>query len=305
MLRKARFGVLLLLGISLRARDSGFCTDSIIVNVRDHQGQQVAGLLPSSFHATVGKDVLKIMSATIGTAPPRIVLLLDQSGSINGFNGSLDAEMAAAEDFVDLNEGKAHVAVVVFSDHVIDTIGFDRPRREILQKLSARRDGKGQTAFYDSLIYGASLFGTTEPGDAVYAITDGGDNRSKSHPRDVEHKFVSKGVRLFAFVLSHRYFSTEEESMGRADLAELVEATGGAAVSMVGSPVANQADRLRPARQSLYDSMERFYHLELEAPSVGKESRWKLEVIGMRGKKRKDVEVDYPRNLAPCRAVPH
>ena len=295
--RWARFVVFLLLALLVRAQESGVCSESVIVSVRDHRGQQVADLLPSSFRATLGSSVLNIRSASFRTSSPRIVLLLDRSGSMNqSFASTL------AKNFVALNAGKAHIAVVLFSDHVIDTINFDTPRAEILQKLSKLQELGGLTAFYNSLIYGASLFGTPEPGDAVYAITDGGDNESNSGKYGVERELQSKGVRLFAFDLSHRNFSTEEEEAGHNNLRRLTEMTGGATISMASLPAGKEGERLNADLRGLYEAMERFYILQVEAPTLEKESRWKLEALDADGGKRKDVEVAYPGNLGPCSA---
>lgn len=301
---KTRFTALLLLAASLQAEESGICRESIVVNVRDHQGQPVADLVPSSFRATVGHSVLKILSASGETSRPRIVLLLDQSGSINKSSGSFEVATRVAGNFVALNAGKAHIAVVLFSDHAISTIGFDTPKNKILQKFSELRDGEGPTAFYDSLIYGATLFGRPEPGDAIYSVTDGRDNRSKSDARDAAHVLLSRGVRLFAFVLSHGHFPTEEGPAGREDLLRLVEMTGGAAVIMDDLP-ARQSGRLSPVLQPLYEAMESFYRIEIEAPTIEKESRWNMEVLDANGKRRKDLAVSYPMRLTPCVPAHH
>lgn len=235
--------VFLLLIAPVCGQASGVCTESVIVNVRDHLGQLVADLLPSSFHATLGSSVLSIRSANVG-ASPRIVLLLDRSASMNQ---SFAAATTIAGNFVASNAVKAHISVVPFSDHVIDTIGFDTPKNEILKKLSELRDGHGHTAFYDSLIYGAGLFGTPEPGDAIYAITDGGDNQSKSNESEVEREFLSKGVRLFAFVLYDKYFPTQDERSTLPDLVHLAEMTGGASVRVDSLPTAKKRRTTRRA----------------------------------------------------------
>ena len=252
--------VFLLLIASVCGQASGVCTESVIVNVRDHLGQLVADLLPSSFHATLGSSVLSIRSANVG-ASPRIVLLLDRSASMNQ---SFAAATTIAGNFVASNAVKAHISVVPFSDHVIDTIGFDTPKNEILKKLSELRDGHGHTAFYDSLIYGAGLFGTPEPGDAIYAITDGGDNQSKSNESEVEREFLSKGVRLFAFVLYDKYFPTQDERSTLPDLVHLAEMTGGAhPLEWIAYRQRRKGEQLGAPLQSLYEAMERFYRLEL------------------------------------------
>jgi von Willebrand factor type A domain len=278
---------------------------NLVVGVRDQQGKPVTGLLPASFRGTAGGRTLQVISARASATPPRIVVVVDQSGSVNRETHSFETASAAAESFVLSNAGKAHIAIVFFSDHVLETAGFDTPSNEVLRKIRARQDGKGHTALYDSLIYSASLFGPPEPGDVVYAITDGGNNHGKSQARDVEREFLTKGIRLFSFIWSEKPFQSIEEQEGQSDILNLVKVTGGLEASVESLPPANQNERLNATLQPLYNAMTHFYTLEVKAPELKKGSAWKLEVVDGNGMKQGSIKVIYPKSLASCDAASH
>jgi len=44
-------------------------------------------------------------------------------------------------------------------------------------------------------------FGSPQPGDVVYLISDAGDNASKTRPRQVDTS-LREGIRLFAYLLT-------------------------------------------------------------------------------------------------------
>jgi hypothetical protein len=141
----------------------------------------------------------------------------------------------------------------------------------------------------------------------VYAITDGEDNYSKTYPRDVEREFLSKGIRLFFFVWSNSPFLSREEPldqrMRESNLQHMAEATGGIVVNIGAATAVKQRNQLDATVQRLYDAMAPFYELGVQGPALQKLSPWKLEVVDTKGRKRRDIEVSYPRQLLPC--APH
>lgn len=283
----------------------GLVTDScgrrtIVVNVRDHNGTPLDQLPAASFRATPGNQPVRVLSDRVRTSSPRVVLLLDHSGSVNQSNHSWDVSRFVAGHSI-VSGVSTRIALVTFSDHIIDTVDFGHPLNDSLQRLVNLEDGKGRTALYDSLTYAASLFQPPQLGDAIYIVTDGADNRSKSHGKDVERVLTSNGIRLFWFILSDELFPTEEERNGHQQLRWLVEAGGGSAVSAddVNSP--KERHHFYNVAGHLYDSMKTFHELEVEVPRGTDESHsWDLQLVDGRGRKRKDVEISYPRRLPVC-----
>jgi hypothetical protein len=52
----------------------------------------------------------------------------------------------------------------------------------------------------------------------------------------------------------------------------------------------------------LYSQMIQPYRLEIELPEpIGKQGKWKLELVGENGKQEKRWQVTYPKTLLPCK----
>jgi hypothetical protein len=133
-----------------------------------------------------------------------------------------------------------HVALVLFSDHIVDTLGFDRTPNEVLQKIAGLTSSQDRTSLFDSLVYALDLFHASQPGDAIYLISDGGDNHSKHQEKDVERTLLARGIRLFSLILSNRYFMTKEEAGGGDDLEHLTEMTGGSTLRAWGGSISER-----------------------------------------------------------------
>jgi len=152
-------------------------------------------------------------------------------------------------------------------------------------------------------MYSTSLFHNPEPGDAVYIITDGGDNQSRSTEREVERELLSKNIRLFSFVLSGYAFPTEEELLGHSYIRHLTEVTGGVVIDAGLSQYRGRGHvkQLSASLQRTYDKIISFYELEVELPrKLETEHQWKLQVVDEFGKRRKDVEIEYAKTLPSC-----
>jgi hypothetical protein len=294
---------LFLLGYSGYARKMGTCQQRRIpVSVWGQQNN----LQPPSFQAKLHGQPVKIIAERPGTESPRVVLLVDISGSVNRINHNLEMVRFVAGNFV-ASSGVSHVALVLFSDHIIDSLDFERSPDEIRQRLTNLQNGSGRTALFDSLMYSGSLFQAPKPGDAVYAISDGGNNYGKFNEKDVEREFLSKRIRFFFFVLSNQLFPRmmEGERLAYSDLLHLAEATGGSAVQADYDPSAKGLDRLKSSLQLAYEAMRNFYELDIELPGNFEERQHlELRIVDEHGNKRGDVKVTCARQLVTCTVDP-
>jgi von Willebrand factor type A domain len=286
--------------LATKAEDTGTCQQrTVVVNPRKG-GHLIPGLQPSSFRASVRGQFVKVLAVRANTQPPRVVLLVDLSGSVNRSNHELDRAQFLAEHFM-ATSFIPRVALVLFSDSILDTVGFDHPPKAIQQTLANLKDGRGSTALFDSLIYSAGLFRTRESGDAIYVITDGGDSHDGAHERDVERELLTKGIRLFCFVVSTApppLITEVERQKGYFDLQRLTEATGGSILNAGYDPYENESRELEASLRRGYDRIKSFYTLEVELPTkLDKEQRWNLQLVDQYGKRRKDVETVYARDF--------
>jgi hypothetical protein len=267
---------------------AGCQSRDVIVNVRDAKGNFVDGLPLTSFQATINHLPIRVVADKAINSGARVVLLVDLSGSMR-----LKATKFAAEHFVANQSGVLRIAMVTFSDRILETFGFGSLSRDILQHLE-RSDKLGRTSLYDSIAYAADMFHEPELGDAIYVISDGGDNRSNARPAGVGRLLESKGIRLFWFDIYDRYFPTEEQRLSQSDMKWLTGLSGGLAVESSDDPIDRRS--FHELANGIYGSMKNFYDLSLELP-VGADDRhsWSLEVLDNRTGKLKGVRVYYQK----------
>jgi hypothetical protein len=297
------FALLMFARSSTRAQNVAACQQRSIVNVSDQQGKLVPGLQPRSFQGSLRGQSVRILSATVQSELPRVVLLLDISGSVNRENHNLELAQFAAGNFV-ATSAIPHVALVLFSDSIRDELGFETEPKNLLLKLANLNDGRGRTALFDSLMYSAGLFDTPKAGDTVYLITDGFDNHSKSHSDDVAREFLSRGIRLFCFILwpTHQDDGAERSIYV---LQHLTEVTGGSVTNARHDDSSKGREWLKASLLRAYTSMKSFYELDVEFPrNLDTPHSWELQVVDDHGKRRKDIEVSYAKRLVPCALAP-
>jgi hypothetical protein len=229
-----------------------------------------------------------------------VVILVDLSGSATGVSkiASALAENIAVSSHL-------RPALVLFSDHIIDSVDFSHSPEEVVHKLAKLPETRGPTALFDALKYAADLFGAPLPGNSVYLISDGFENASKVLRAEVRREFLVKGIRIYTFCLQLQappMLNYDELGTGAGLLKELSDLTGGEAlIPQLNFSEAGQ-DRLGSELQKLYQEMTEFYELQLDVPGelLGKGQRWDLEVLDRNGKRRKDLRVVYPRQLTSC-----
>ena len=150
--------------------------------------------------------------------------------------------------------------------------------------------------------------------DSIYLISDGGDNKSRSNQRDVRRALVSSGVRLHASVLAPTD-RAPEEPLGLSDITEMTTATGGVVLGPVGrtrAPHVMSFDLNQEERQALSVGLQYLeadvlsnVRVELELPETpNKWGEWSLELSHEKQKQFKHTSIAYPRDLAPCSALP-
>lgn len=174
----------------------------------------------------------------------------------------------------------------------------------------------GKTALYDAVLAALHLLDAPGFSDSIYLISDGGDNKSRSKQRDVRRALVSSGVRLHASVLAPTNDRVPEELLGLSDITEMTTATGGVVLGPVGvkrTPAhemsfdLNQEERqaLSVGLQYLEADVLSNVRVELELPETpNKWGEWSLELSHEKQKQFKHTSIAYPRDLAPCSALP-
>ena len=296
------------------------------VTVMDSAGRPILGFAPADFQAKFRGKPVKILSIIPDDRPRRVVILLDTSGSMSGEPRGHKWEIARAiaTHLVDAHLPNTSLALLFFSDQVHEQIGFSDGTPAIAKRLLdisanpdyVKKNVLGTTALYDAVLAALHLLDAPGFSDSIYLISDGGDNKSRSNQRDVRRALVSSGVRLHASVLAPTDDRVPEDLLGLSDITEMTTATGGVVLGPVGrkpSPAnvwsfdLNQEERqaLSIGLQYLEADVLSKVRVELELPETpNKWGEWSLELSHEKQKQFKHTSIAYPRDLAPCSALP-
>jgi hypothetical protein len=297
-------------------------TYSLLVNVLDRNGNAIRDLTKDSFRIEVHGHHADVVKANYSLAPRRMVVLLDVSGSMEEEKGSEKWQIARAalEDLVAETPRDVPIALLPFSDQVYDVLDFSQNRESITKWLKQEPSHKGPkqfrgaTALFDAIAAAAKLLEPPRPGDAIYAITDGGNNKSHISGAAIEKQLLRSEVRFFVFLLAEPSLSEEERS-GKESVFEIIRTTGGYGFGvtsyrglgdldpMRGSMFRYEYDRQTRERielstKALNVQVNGFYTLELVTPP----GHWKtanvsVKVVDGAGQPRKGVVLAYPREL--------
>lgn len=311
-----RFLLAGLLAVSLAApaaaQDTTCKRRKVLVCAMDKQGHTIAGLTQQNFKAKFRGKPAQIVDVRPFTTAPRIVIVLDASGSMADLWAH--ASVIAAHLPFAFRE-QERLALVIFNNKVTHEKGFGTPRQELVDLLRAlqpakakKSNVKGRTSLHLGLLRAVEMLRPALPGDVIYLISDGGtDNRSGIGDQRVERTLLVTGIRFFAVVAVHpdsRFRIVSEE--GVAYLERLSETTGGAFLSVTpifsaGSAPSKQENELTGALYWLYRQIWELYEVEVELPlDVDKPREWKLELNPPPGVKKSGSQLSYPQKLLPC-----
>jgi von Willebrand factor type A domain len=294
---------------------------SLLVNILDRKGNPLRDLTKDNFKVKINGHPASIDEADYSLGPRRIVVLLDISGSMKGPPRSQKWRVVreALDDLLSETPSNVAIALLTFSDQVHAPFDFSQSRASItawLKQEPSQLDSRvhGKTALFDAIVAAAKLLQPARPGDAIYAITDGGDNGSHTSEWTTRKLLSDSGIRLFLFFLGEPSVN-EEENHGKQSVIETVRATGGYAFGVTGYEGIRDPDpflwfnfaydydertreRIELHTQALNIQVNGFYTLRLEPVAVHeKAGKVSLRIVDRDGKARKDVILEYPRAL--------
>jgi hypothetical protein len=230
----------------LAAQEPTCLNRTLPVSFRDAQNLPITDIAAADLEAKVHGKRVKILSLEPDRRSHRIVLILDISGSIRGFGGDSSLwglEMALASHFYEeVNRQNTRMALLFFNERVTDVIELSQGNSAVGDKLHqiakdseyVKKNLKGRTALRDAILEGVQLLDHPNSADALYVLTDAGDNASTHKTADVTRRLAVTPVRLFAIVLRRRAdYPTRvpDEILGRPELSEIAEMSGGEILS--------------------------------------------------------------------------
>jgi len=249
------------------------------------------------------------------------------SGELDGDSNKWKIARAAASEFLRLAPPQQRVSLMTFAGAIGQRFEVSEGRQLMEDWLQSKtviqaKNVKGRTALYESILDALKSLNPTRPGDAIYVITDGGENDSRETKARIERALRATGVRLFAFLVAGAA-RREEEKFGPGDLLELTRESGGFLLSTSADPFSPDRFLHRNARFKYDDTVVEgvrsytrlvraeitsFYVLTLQPPEPSsKTASWKLEVVDAGGRSRKGMAAVYPYQLPDCSALsrPH
>jgi hypothetical protein len=275
---------------------------------------------PSDFHAEFQKQTLQIESVSNEVQPHRVVILIDASGSMEG---GVVHRWAGAVMLADrIAEAKLpgiSLALFIFGEKAEEKVDFvPNDNRSIVAALRQIESDPayeadhvgGMTPLRDKIVESLKLFGTPRPGDAIFAITDGGDNASHSGSRNVASLLIQNKVRLFVCLISHYDMDAPTPEENYYEAMATAEDSGGLVVHGFNDLTLSDIADHRPARfNAAVESMlvafirqivaSRTVQIDLPAP-INKPTNWKLSFADDKSSWAAGAKLLYPQRLAPC-----
>jgi hypothetical protein len=275
---------------------------TISLNVLTRDGSVVRGLLPNHFAVDLNGRRAKIETFELDSAPRRVILVVDTSGSMRrNYGGGWRVGLQLAAYAINTIPADASVAFVTFNDKADNPVFGDR------QQAASRLSGLGEaslerrTSLFDTVQ--RSLMALTPPrfGDLIYLVTDGGDNYSKITLTQLTPELARRGTRIFVVLAENPGERTEEDQRGRELMSELVRNTGGyllpARFRAVGPKERAELLALAPIIQAEISSV---YRLRLSSPEpITKTASVKVRYTGPNKSIGKGF-LFYPRKVGPC-----
>jgi hypothetical protein len=337
------FFLLPLVATAIFANAQTCAPQAVIVDVLNARGLPVPDLPVSSFKASSRGKPVSVLSASLRSDPStRVHVLLDMGGSMGGLGAQgidkwkIAREAAAA--FLNLAPPQAEISLSTFSATIARTFQSSDGRKAMQDWIESPEsmrasELKGKAAIHQVIIETAKAMEPVHPGDSIFVITDGVNDRNFSMAASVSDELAARGIRLFEFMLDDSRRADNGIAAGGVsasapvpnpdakELSEVVRGSGGLGYTLlpggrkIGQSFGASYDYDERTRQNVRTSVSEieiaisnFYILTAGQPNNahGNDARglvdFQLEVVDAQGKKRKDVNLTYPARIPGCQA---
>ena len=331
--------LILLVQTAAQSQDRLCQTRNVPVNIFSHNQSLKLALSPSDLEASSGKQTLNIAEIIPRTESHKIVMLSDVSGSMLDAKGGRTAaswyfQWELSADFISAVSSQHDVGLAIFANEMRPLVWPTRDRAALMDQIqsvgllqtNALSGLDRKTALWDAIGDTISKFGPFTAGDAIYVISDGEDNDSRTAPVFVKEALLDAGVRLFAFRFHvsgarlDRYDNAPGGLTGligkpywSPTLLQSVAAETGGWATTVERPIGSVAPRsllltrfagpsqLRRTLDFLYGLMGGFYTVRVELPAPRlRAAPLNLSFRGGNNERQRELTITYPHALTPC-----
>jgi hypothetical protein len=302
--------VLLLTVPSIAQQPSDCLQRTLLVGVANDQGSVPRDLVSENFRVAYRGRPVSPLRIAYTEGPRRVVVLLDMSGSMSVSAGKWQVARTAAWELVSALPPGSKASLMTFSRKTEIRTAMSLDRKPILDWLngeSVRRkeSAEGHTALYAAIQSAVGQLQPAEPGDAIYVVTDGGENASHLGKSEIVDTLISSGIRLFALLVPHGYFLTAEERQGIDELPSVTEYSGGFSKDLQTAEAAPSPDHMnetiRRDSQQFAQEIAAYYAVTLQlSENPDKPQHLEVALVDGQGHKRKDLAVAYPHKVPAC-----
>lgn len=240
------------------------------VSVMDVMDRPVMNLTKEDFALFQDDQQQKVEYFSTEDAPISVGLLLDLSRSMTN---KFEMERAAVTEFFKSANKQDDYFAITFSDHP-KLVTASTQSIETIQSNLASQTPDGNTALFDAISDGADRMRSAERHrKALLIISDGGDNHSRHHMREIKRMVQDSDIEVYAIgVFDTGPFKTVEEALGKKWLSQITDATGGRTVTV------DNRDKIPQAAAAISREMRSRYVLGYRAGGDGSSTRRKIRV---------------------------
>jgi len=194
------------------------------VTVTDTKNHPVTSLARHDFLLRESDKEQQIRFFSTEDEPISLGVILDLSKSMTN---KIDAAREAVSEFFKTANPQDDYFVITFADRPALLAGATTSIGTIQAALASAKPG-GHTALLDAIYLGVHESRSARyKRRALLIISDGGDNRSRYHAREIKQLVQEADVEIYAIGIFDSICKTPEEWAGKRLLTEITEATGG------------------------------------------------------------------------------
>ena len=251
----------------------------------------------------------------------RIVIMLDASASMRGVVGPplWPIAIALARHASYAGGENSDLALVLFSDHVIEHTDFPQGNAALQRKLEEIGNNPafpmpskaGDSRIYDVLKEQVLKLENPTSADSFLLITDGMDEGSTARANQITDVLSSSMIRVFTILVDP--VPGRRSSSGLDDFVRVVKGSGGKVFGPVDSnnPAFQKKTTIAGTQEAMEDRLKNFYRgmfendvLMVEGPLTGQKSEIvELSLTDLARKLLKKPEIQFPHEVGPCDAV--
>jgi hypothetical protein len=290
------------------------------VFVTDKDGHMMTMLAAADFKVESRSAPMSVVAWNNDTREHRVVILLDVSGTMRGLGPRLwPVVMALARHASHAGGKNDQLALVLFSDRVLETVGFSKGRIAVQQRLV---DVTGDPAFpegrkandsriYDVLKEGSRLLPNATSADSLLVITDGIDEGSENKPDEILNLLSNSMIRVFAILVDPLPGKEGSFRPQVFALERLVQKSGGKIFGPIDAAEFRNAAKTTDTRRAMDERLDQFYQgifandlLTIQAPSDLQEPVGiRLFLTDSARQQLRKGQIFFPHQIGPCASI--